>query len=274
MPNYDILFLDMDGTVLNSNNEATERTRKALKAAQEAGVKLVVASGRTLKILPPLIQELGFDYAAVSNGASIYDLRSGERVYHHDFNLEAAHAMCEVLMEECDFIEFYADGEIQVSRASFERMKHRRIPVWHQKFFNENGTRVWETEMTYVQAGAPGLEKVALVCYEDEVLKRIRSRLAPMGYFNLTDSVVGAMEINDKECSKGVALRDICCRMGIDIARSAAIGDSMNDMTMIQAAGCGVAMGNARKEIKAAADYITASNDEDGVARFIEEKVL
>ena len=274
MPNYDILFLDMDGTLLNSSNEATEHTRRALKAAQDAGVKLVAASGRTLKILPPLIGELGFDYAAVSNGASIYDLRTGERVYHHDFNLEAARAMCEVLVEECDFIEFYADGEIQVSRASFERMKHRRIPAWHQKFFAENGTRVWESEMAFVQAGAPGLEKVALVCYEAEVLARVRSRLEPLGLFNLADSVVGALEINDKACSKGAALQDICRRMGIDVKRSAAVGDSMNDLSMILAAGCGVAMGNARQEIKAAADYITASNDEDGVAKFIEEKVL
>lgn len=274
MPNYDILFLDMDGTLLNSRNEATERTRKALKAAQDAGVKLVAASGRTLKILPPLIEELGFDYAAVSNGASIYDLRTGERVYHHNFNLEAARVMCEVLVEACDFIEFYADGEIQLSRASFERMKHRRIPVWHQKFFSENGTRVWESETAYVQAGAPGLEKVALVCYEPEVLERVCSRLEPTGLFNLTTSIVGALEINDKGCAKGVALRDICRRMGIDVKRSAAMGDSMNDMSMILAAGCGVAMGNARQEIKDAADYITASNDEDGVAKFIEEKVL
>lgn len=274
MPNYDILFLDMDGTLLNSRNEATEHTRRALKAAQDAGVKLVAASGRTLKSLPPLIGELNFDYAAVSNGASIYDLHTGERVYHHDFNLEAARAMCEVLVEECDFIEFYADGEIQVSRASFERMKHRRIPAWHQKFFAENGTRVWESEMAFVQAGAPGLEKVALVCYEAEVLARVRSRLEPLGLFNLADSVVGALEINDKACSKGEALQDICRRMGIDVKRSAAVGDSMNDLSMILAAGCGVAMGNARQEIKAAADYITASNDEDGVAKFIEEKVL
>ena len=274
MPNYDILFLDMDGTVLNSNNQATERTRSALKAAQNAGVKLVVATGRTLKIAPKLIFDLDFDYAAVSNGASIYDLRTGERVYHHDFNLEAARVMCDVLKEECDFIEFYADGEIQLPRASYERRKIRPVPPWHQKFFDENEIKVWESEDAFLAAGAPELEKVALVCYEDAVLERVRRRLAPTGLFEITASVANALEINDKSCSKGVALRDICQRMNIDVARSAAIGDSMNDMSMILAAGCGVAMGNGRDEVKAAADWVTASNDEDGVARFIEEKVL
>lgn len=274
MPNYDILFLDMDGTVLNSQNQASERTRKALKTAQEAGVKLVVATGRTLKTVPELAYELGFDYAAVSNGASIYDLRTGERVYHHDFNLEAARVMCDVLVEECDFIEFYADGEITVAKSSYERIGKRPIPPWHLKYFAENKTKIWESEAAFVAAGAPGLEKVALVNYEDKVLERVRNRLTPFGFFNITASVAGALEINDKRCSKGAALRDICQRMGIDIARSAAIGDSMNDLSMILAAGCGVAMGNARQEVKNAADYITASNDEDGVAKFIEEKVL
>lgn len=274
MRNYDILFLDMDGTVLNSRNEASERTRKALKAAQDAGVKLVVATGRTLKIVPALVYELGFDYAAVANGASIYDLRTGERVYHHDFNLEAAREMCRVLVEECDFIEFYADGGIMLSRACYERIGKRPIPPWHLKFFSENKTKVWESEEAFVAAGAPGLEKVALVNYDEKVLDRIRSRLIPTGFFNITASIAGALEINDNSCSKGVALRDICGRMGIDIARSAAIGDSQNDLSMIEAAGCGVAMGNAFQEVKDRADDITASNDEDGVARFIEEKVL
>ena len=274
MRNYDILFLDMDGTVLNSRNEASERTRKALKAAQDAGVKLVVATGRTLKIVPALVHELGFDYAAVSNGASIYDLRTGERVYHHDFNLEAAREMCRVLVEECDFIEFYADGGIMLSRASYERIGKRPIPPWHMKFFAENKVRIWDSEEAYVAAGAPGLEKVALVNYDEQVLKRIRSRLEPTGLFSITASIAGALEINDKGCGKGVALRDICQRLGVDIARSAAIGDSQNDLSMIEAAGCGVAMGNAFQEVKDRADDITASNDEDGVARFIEEKVL
>lgn len=274
MHNYDILFLDMDGTVLNSQNQASERTRKALKAAQEAGVKLVVATGRTLKIVPDLVHELNFDYAAVSNGASIYDLRTGERVYHHDFNLEAAHVMCSVLVEECDFIEFYADGGITLAQSSYDRIGKRPIPPWHLKFFSENQTKVWESEEAFAAAGAPGLEKVALVNYDEKVLDRIRARLVPTGLFNITASIVGALEINDISCSKGVALCDICGRMGIDIARSAAIGDSMNDLSMILAAGCGVAMGNGRQEVKDAADYITAGNDEDGVARFIEEKVL
>lgn len=274
MPNYDILFLDMDGTVLRSDKTVSKRTREMLQAAQAEGVKLVVATGRTLKIAPPIIYELNFDYAIISNGASIFDLKTGERVYHRGFNPEYARVLYDLIKDECDFIEFFADGEILLSKRSYDMIKTREIPSWHKKYFSENKTPVWESDEAYIAAGVPGLEKVGLVRYDGAILNRIRPKILETGLFNVTGSIKRSMEINDNTCSKGVAIAELCRRMGIDIARAAAIGDSTNDLTMLRAAGCGVAMGNASEEIKEAADYITASNDEDGVARFIEEKVL
>ena len=274
MPNYDILFLDMDGTVLRSDKTVSDRTKAALKAAQAAGVKLVVATGRTLKIAPAIMYELDFDYAIISNGASIYDLRTGERVYHNGFDPEAARVLYELIKDDCDFIEFFADGEILLSKAAYERKEHREIPAWHRKYFDENVTPVYESEEAYLADGAPGLEKIGLVRYDKEILARVRPGLEATGLFNITGSISRSMEINDKSCSKGVAISELCRRLGIDIARAAAIGDSTNDLAMIEAAGCGVAMGNAKDVVKEIADHITASNDEDGVALFIEEKVL
>ena len=274
MPNFDILFLDMDGTVLRSDKSVSERTKTALKAAQAEGVKLVVATGRTLKIAPPIIYELDFDYAIISNGASIYDLRTGERIYHNGFDPEAARVLYELIKDDCDFIEFFADGEILLSKAAFERKEHREIPAWHRKYFDENKTPVCESEEAYLAAGAPGLEKIGLVRYRNEILSRIFPKLQETGLFNITGSISRSMEVNDKTCSKGVAITEMCQRLGIDIARAAAIGDSTNDLAMIEAVGCGVAMGNAKDVVKEIADHITASNDDDGVALFIEEKVL
>lgn len=274
MPNYDILFLDMDGTVLRKDKTVSARTCAALKAAQAAGVKLVVATGRTLKIAPPIIHELNFDYAIISNGASIYDLKTGERVYHKQFNIEAARTLYELVHEDCNFIEFFADGEILLSKRAYELKDHREIPSWHIKYFAENDTPVWESEEAYLAAGAPGLEKIGLVRYDEEILHRVKKKLEATGLFNITGSIARSMEINDNTCSKGVAITELCKRLGIDIARSAAMGDSTNDLTMLKAAGCGVAMGNAKPIVKEAADCLTATNEEDGVALFIEEKVL
>ena len=274
MPNYDILFLDMDGTVLKSDKTVSRRTRNALQAAQAVGVKLVVATGRTLKIAPPIIHELNFDYAIISNGASIYDLKTEERVYHKGFDKEAARVLYELIKDDCDFIEFFADGEILLSKKSHELTKTRDIPSWHKKYFAENKTPIWESDEAYIAAGVPGLEKVGLVRYGSAILDCIRPKLKATGLFNITGSITRSMEINDNTCSKGVAVAELCRRLGIDISRAAAMGDSTNDLTMIKAAGCGVAMGNAKDEVKAVADYSTATNDEDGVALFIEEKIL
>jgi len=107
MPHFDILFLDMDGTVLKSDKTVSKRTQNALKAAQAAGVKLVVATGRTFKIAPPIVYELNFDYAIISNGASIYDLKTGERVYHKPFNPDSARVLYDLIKDDCDFIEYF-----------------------------------------------------------------------------------------------------------------------------------------------------------------------
>lgn len=274
MPNFDILFLDMDGTVLKSDKTVSKRTRDALKAAQAEGVKLVVATGRTYKIAPPIVHELNFDYAIISNGASIYELKTGERVYHKPFNPESARVLYDLIKDDCDFIEYFADGEILLSKKSHALIATREIPSWHRKYFSENETPVWESDEAYIAAGAPGLEKVGLVRYKKAVLDKIRPKLKETGLFNITGSITRSMEINDNTCSKGVGIAELCRRLGIDLARSAAVGDSSNDLSMIAAAGCGVAMANGKPEVIAAADYVTASNDEDGVALFIEEKVL
>ena len=274
MPNYDILFLDMDGTVLRTDKTVSKRTKEALKAAQAEGVKLVVATARTLKIAPSIIYELNFDYAIISNGASIYDLKTGERVYHKQFNPESARVLYDLVKDDCNFIEYFADGEIALSKKSYALIGTREIPEWHQKYFSENETPVWESDEAFMDAGAPGLEKIGLVRYDSAILDRVRPKLRATGLFNITGSIKRSMEINDNTCSKGVAITELCRILGIDMPRSAAIGDGNNDLQMIKAAGCGVAMANGKPEVIAAADYVTASNDEDGVALFIEEKVL
>lgn len=274
MPNYDILFLDMDGTVLRTDKTVSKRTKEALKAAQAEGVKLVVATARTLRIAPSIIYELNFDYAIISNGASIYDLKTGERVYHKQFNPESARVLYDLVKDDCNFIEYFADGEIALSKKSYALIGTREIPEWHQKYFSENETPVWESDEAFMDAGAPGLEKIGLVRYDSAILDRVRPKLRATGLFNITGSIKRSMEINDNTCSKGVAITELCRILGIDMPRSAAIGDGNNDLQMIKAAGCGVAMANGKPEVIAAADYVTASNDEDGVALFIEEKVL
>ncbi|MBR6571248.1 MAG: HAD family phosphatase [Clostridia bacterium] len=275
MPNYDILFIDMDGTLLGADHlTVSERTRRTLKAAQEAGVKLAVASGRTLKILPDVIWELDFDYALVSNGAAIYDLRTGEKVYSRPYPIEAARKACELIVPEAEFIEFFADGEIILSREHYEWQKTHALAIWHRLYFDKGGTPVVDSIDAYLDAGAPGLEKINLVRQSPEVVRRAHERLTATGMFKLSDSTGRSIEINAAGCTKGAAIADFCRQLNIPMERSAGFGDANNDIDMLRTVGCAVAMGNALPSVKELADYVTAPNTEDGVAQFIEKYVL
>ena len=275
MRKYDILFLDIDGTLVQSDHKTiSERTRAALRAAKEAGVKLVIATGRARKIMPEMVADLDFDYILSSNGAAVDDLHTGERVYFNHFDAEAARVAYDLIKDDMNFIEFFVDGGIGLSRAAWELVGHRNLPEWHEKYFATGDAPIYESEEAFLDAGAPGLEKIGLVRYPKDVLAKVHAKLNATGLFNATGSIKSTIELNHKSCSKGVALKELCDRLGIDIARAAAMGDSGNDVAMIQAAGCGVAMGNAKPEVLVVADHVTASNDEDGVALFIENYVL
>lgn len=275
MRKYDILFLDIDGTLVCSDHKTiSERTKNALRAAQQAGVKLVVATGRARKIMPEMLAELNFDYIVSSNGAAVDDLHTGERIYYNPFDASAARIAYELIKDDMNFIEFFTNGGITLSKAAWDLVAVRDLPEWHKKYFATGDAVIYESEEAFFDAGAPGLEKIGLVRYPKAVLDRVYPKLQAAGIFSVTGSIKSTIELNQAGCTKGVALKAVCEKLGIDIARSAAIGDSGNDREMLLAAGCGVAMGNAKSEIKAVADYITAGNDEDGVALFIENCVL
>lgn len=275
MRKYDILFLDIDGTLVQSDHKTiSPRTREALKKAKAAGVKLVVATGRARKIMPEMLLDLDFDYVLSSNGAAVDDLHTGERIYYNPFDAKAARIAYELIKDDMDFIEFFVNGGIGLSKAAWQMVGVRNLPEWHNKYFATGDAPIYESEEAFLDAGAPGLEKIGLVRYPKEVLDAVYPKLQAAGIFNVAGSIKSTIELNQAGCTKGVALKALCEKLGIDIARAAAMGDAGNDADMLKAAGCGVAMGNAKPEIKAIADQVTATNDEDGVALFIENYVL
>ena len=275
MSRYDILFFDIDGTLTkNDHFTLSERNRNALLAARASGAKLAVASGRCLNILPKDVMALGMDYAITSNGAAIYDLKSGKQIYYNGISSEKAEIVCKIVHPIDSFIEFFAAGDILLAKDAYAQIGTRSLPPWHKLYFEQGNTPVVESVEKYIADGAPGLEKIGLVHYGREKLLPIWEKLHAVGGFNLTSSIGKSMEISDIGCTKGVAVRFLCRQEGIDLARAAAFGDSDNDEDMLRTVGCGVAMGNAKESAKQAADFVTAANEEDGVAAFIEQYVL
>ena len=275
MRNYDLLLLDIDGTLVGPDHMTiSPRNRQALQAAKEAGVLLAIATGRCLRILPEQALDAGFDYAITSNGAAIDDLRTGRRLYYNALSAQKAAVAYKILEPAVDFVEWFADGEILLSRRAYALIGTHELPPWHTRYLSQGGTPVVESEEAYIAAGAPGLEKIAVIRYPRETISLIHRQLDQTGLFSLTSSIGRSLEIMTNDCTKGNGALILCRLLGLDPHRTAACGDGDNDISLLQAVGCGCAMGNAGEDVKAAAACVCAPNDQDGVAEFIWNKVL
>ena len=268
---FSMLFFDIDGTLISPDHfTLSPRYRRALRMAQQAGIRLCIATGRCLGICPQEVLEFGFDYAITSNGAAIRDLKTGKRVDFTQLPAEDARAAYEVMKDRADFLEWFVDDGILLTRAHHELIGRRELPPWHQRYFDQGNTPVVDKMEDFLDAGAPGLEKINLVCYDPALIADFRQGLAALHRFDLSSSLGRGLEISAPGCTKGAAIRRLCALNGTDITATAAFGDAENDLEMLHTVGCGVAMGNAPQSVQAAADRVTARYDEDGVAVFIE----
>ena len=276
MAAFDLLFFDLDGTLLlDDHATVSPRTIRALEEASRAGVRLSIATGRCLGLISEQVRKLPFDYAVTSNGAAVYDLKAGTQLYHHAFSPEEAMTACRIIDQHVDFFELFVNGEILLTEKAHAMTATRPLPPWHQRYFWRATLPPIASLAEYLRAGAQGLEKINLVSCDPEDVARIQQELEPLGLYEITSSIGrGALEVVPRGCSKGAAIRWLCSRLEIDLQRTAAFGDGGNDMEMLTTVGCGVAMGNAGEALCRAADAVTATNMEDGIALFIEQHVF
>lgn len=277
MLNLDILFMDLDGTLLSPDHRTVSpRNRKALAMAQAAGIRLSLATGRCLGMLPVGVMSLGLDYAMTSNGAAIYDLKANRQIYHYPFPAALAEKACEIICRHVEFFECFVNGNVRLIRSPAAKLAGHTMPPWGQIVLERRGSLPPLAEMEpYLADGVPGLEKINLLHCTPETLMALQRELGDTGLFDLSSSMgYGGLEIMPVECTKGSALPWLCRHIGSSPERAAAFGDSSNDRGMLCAAGYGVAMGNAPAELRESADYVAPPYDEDGIARFIEQHLL
>lgn len=267
-----IIAFDLDGTLLDDRKGLPERNRRALLAAGEAGAWLVPATGRIPAGIPEPLRGLpGLRWGILCNGAEIYDFREQRIVHREEVPTETA-------LEVLDYAESlglpydcYQDNWGYMT----EEMQ-RRAP----EFVQDRGildlvlrlrTPVPELRAYLREKGEP-LQKLQLY-FTDQALRRRLLRELPERWPALafTTSLPVNIEINSAAANKGHALECLCAMLGIDPAETLAFGDGSNDISMLRAAGCGVATANAFEEVKAAADRVTGTNNDAGVAAVLGE---
>lgn len=260
----------MDGTLLNSNNQVSERTQEAIEEAKKKGVHIILSTGRILKSALSYSQSLNLNNPIIAcNGAIIVDEYSNI-IYKRPMEKSVVRDIENLAKKENIYCHFYDESRF------YSRMRVEEI----LRFYNEgNGNmnidiKVFENIEEIVQANDLNVYKFIFIDDNRDKLQELRKQLNSLGNINTSSSWGNNIEAMGLNVSKGEAIKELCNRLNINQSEVIAIGDSENDLSMIHFAGLGVAMGNGDENIKRQSDYITDSNDEDGVAKVIEKFIL
>lgn len=269
-----LVALDLDGTLFNSQKVITPRTLSALAAALKKGVFVVPATGRPVVGLPrPLLALDGLRYALTSNGARVWDLEEQRAVAEFLMEKPQVEAALRVLEGYDCITDLFVDGQRMSIASQFERLE-RIIPPAMLDYMRSTRNEIPDIYAWLAQS-ARLPEKVSITFSELDARNEAWRRLDALGLgLELSSSLPKNLEVNAPGVTKGKGLAALAAHLGLAQGQLMACGDSGNDLAMLKTAGLGVAMGNAEEAIKAAAGYITASNDEDGVALAVEKFVL
>lgn len=269
-----LIALDLDGTMLNSAKHISERTRKALEAAAEKGVHIVVATGRPFAALPKDVFDIhAIRYMLTSNGAAITDLEKNEIFYENCLDTGTVEAAVEMLKDTDYILEGFIGGKAYIEKEYYDHVKKTGRSFRDVNYILDTRNPI-EDLCGFLLEHREHVENIN-VNFEDVSCKpALREMLLTLPNATITTSFKNNMEIGGPTTSKAEALRQLGRLLGVHKDEMLAAGDSPNDMAMLKEAGIAVVMGNGEEEVKAVADYITSDNDHDGVGEAVEKFVL
>lgn len=265
---YKLLALDMDGTLLKEDKTISKVTKKAIIAARKRGIKVVLATGRPLHGIKNYLEELDLlgehDYAVTYNGAAIQKTLTGEMIAKKFMTLDDMKFLNKLRQKlGVDMHALTPEACItpRINKYSETESYWNEIPLYELDFDNL----------------APDTQVVKAILVEDPpILKEAAEKLPKELYdkYSIMLSAPFFLEFLDKTVNKGTGVKLLAEKLNIRQDEIICIGDAENDIHMIKFAGLGVAMGNAFDNVKNAADFITKTNEEDGVAHVIDKFIL
>lgn len=268
--------LDIDGTLTNDAKQITPRTKEALLAAQDAGVKVILASGRPIQGLRALAAELELEHhdgLLVSfNGARVIDAQTDEVLFNQPIDLAYTRALVEHI-KNYDVIPWFVEDERLIIERGVRHVIEYRGEAFDIVDYERRHCDLVVHEVDDLLSVCDRPQDKLLCAAEPEYLQAMHAEM----YAPFTETLAGMFtadfyfEFMASGVSKGAALAGALPKLGIDASEVAAFGDAQNDLSMLEWAGTGVAMGNATDEVKAVANMVTASNNEDGIALALEQ---
>ena len=272
-----IIALDLDGTLLDSQKRLSAANRAALEEAAAHGVQIVPTTGRFFGMMPQAVRDLPFvRYAITINGAQVYDRKTDAAIIRDEIPLGMALELMRMLDGYDVIYDCYRANWGWMTAALQAKAETYATDAHYLQMIRTFRRPVADLEAT---AGDGDVQKVMLFARNtpgsEAVTKAIAAEIAQrFPTIKVTASTWNNLELNIASAHKGNALKRLAEHLGLTLANCMALGDGMNDLTMIEAAGLGVAMANAHPRVRAAADQVTHSNDEDGVAYAIRENLV
>ena len=267
---YKIIVLDVDGTLLNSDRIITDRMRVALIKVQQMGVRIVLATGRPTYGVMPLAKELELDkndgYILPYNGGQIISAQTGDVLFEKRINTKSLPYL-----------------ERKAVKNKFSILTYSEDTIYTNDITNEHAIKEAELNSMRLKEANPFADaitfspyKCMLVSDDEPALVDLeghwKRRLA--GEVDVFRSEKFFLEVVPPFIDKANTLSLLLEKLNVNSENVVAIGDGVRDVAMIQIAGLGIAMGNAQDSVKACADYVTLTNDEDGVALALENLLL
>lgn len=289
---YKLVAIDLDGTLLNSYGEISNKNKETLKKAIQKGTEVVLASGRPIMSVKNLANEIGCDnYIICGNGAITYDLQKEEIIYNRFLEKLKVLQIIKICEENSIFYNVYTKDTILTKNLNYNIL-----------FYNQENATKPENKKTRINIVEDIYEYIKnrkeedylkiTICDNDKVifgsiirkLRQIKDtdvlEVAHMSRKMIKDGTENVLmeyfytEITNINVDKWQAIEDLIQKLQIEKEEVIAIGDNINDAEMVKNAGLGVMMQNAAPYIKEMADIIVKDNDNDGVAEVIEKYIL
>ncbi len=267
------LFLDLDGTLLNDQKEVTPGNREAMERALQAGHHIVITSGRPLKSALIQAKRLKLDgpgcYVIAYNGASIYDCSSKREVFRQTMDPADLYAVFDEANRRGVYIQTYDREDVVVERHNDSAIARRYCSAINMDFRVIDDVRL--------DLSAPPV-KALLIDFNGRTATEPMRQWIVENLSGRVDTFFSSqfyLEVVPTGMNKGRALEELSRFLGIPIQNTLAAGDEANDLSMIRAAGTGIAMANASEAVKAAADAVTErDNNHDAIAEVLERFVF
>ena len=261
---------DMDGTLLNSNLEISQENLQAIEALREKGIRFCIATGRPEQLVKEYIEPLRMkDPMIMYNGSVIGHPFQDGSLYELKLEKEDIKSIISYCEEHNIIYMPYTKDKI-ISKPNY------RVDFFEKRneLLEDKNKCVFEDIRELDEILRNNVNKILLIENDEEKFRKAKAFVSQFPQFEIASSQTGFIDINPQGASKGNALKILANHFGYKLEEIVAIGDQDNDVSMLEVAGISVAMENASKNAKNAADYVTVSNNESGVAKWIKENIL